>query len=174
MIGHPQEFTTTQGGYWSDEIIFIAKLSFPQFCKSRVIPNMVARVFDSPTSQYNIILGRNVLSYSLVLDHGTRKIAWDGLSIPMVSLTNLIALNERLTNVGMHYQCAMSVRTSHAAAARKISNAKYEPVSPNDIIALCPHLMEQNRVQLKALITKFQTLFSGKLGQIKIKPSPSS
>ena len=169
MLGHPQEFTTTQGSYRSDGIISITKLTFPQFCKSREIPNVVARVFDSPTSQYDIILGRDVLSYGFVLDHGTKQIIWDGLSIPMVSPKQSRTSNGRSMYVCTHYQCAASARSSYAAESRKILDAKYDPVSPDDVIAVCPLLNEQNKLQLKTLITKFRNLFSGKLGRYKKK-----
>ena len=72
QTGHPQQFTTTQGNYVSDRIIKITKIFFPQFCKARYVPNVSVRIFDSPTSQYDIIFGRDVLTCGFLLDHSTK------------------------------------------------------------------------------------------------------
>ena len=83
-IGHPQEFMTTQGMYISDGVLHVEQISFPQFCKTHRIMNLIVRLFDSPTSQCNIILCCDVLPYGFVLDHKNNCVTWDGHSIPMV------------------------------------------------------------------------------------------
>ena len=41
------------------------------------------RLFNSPTSRYDVIIGRDVLKYGFVLDHAYHTVTWDGLTIEM-------------------------------------------------------------------------------------------
>ena len=132
QTGHPQQFTTTQGNYVSDGILKIKKIFFPQFCKARYVPNVSVRIFDSPTSWYDVIFGRDVLTCGFVLDHSTKKISRDGLSIPMTMETAHAPTDHYICT---HFQCALSFHASYAAATHKILDAKYEKISPDGVIA---------------------------------------
>lgn len=164
--GHPQEFTTIQGTYISDGVLQVEQISFPQFCKTCRIMNLIVCLFDSPASRYNIILGCDILSYGFVMDKNNR-VTWDGLSISMVSPTNQTDRCTSPSDVCTHYQCAFAAHATHAAATCTILEAKYEPVSPDDVISKCSHLNPPHNLMLKTLLTKYQSLFSGKLGKYK-------
>ncbi len=60
-VGYPQEFTTIRGNYTSDGVMEAENLSSPEFCKTRLIPKFTLHIFNSPTSRYNIIIGRDIL-----------------------------------------------------------------------------------------------------------------
>jgi hypothetical protein len=51
--------------------------------------------------------------------------------------------------------------TCHAI---EILNAKYDAVSIEDVVKECMHLSEEQRADLQVVLSKFQKLFSGKLG----------
>ena len=59
------------------------QLFFPEFCKTRTIPSANVRMFDSPHSRYNIIIGRDILVHGFILHHAQNVITWDSLSVPM-------------------------------------------------------------------------------------------
>jgi len=86
-VGSVQQYTTTQGTYRAQNYVLAEEILFPDFCKSRIIPSIKIRLFDSPTSRYDVIIGRDVLSNGFVLDHAKNTIAWDGLSVPMTPIT---------------------------------------------------------------------------------------
>ncbi|KAL7434955.1 hypothetical protein ACHAXH_002430 [Discostella pseudostelligera] len=48
--------------------------------------------------------------------------------------------------------------------AIKILDAKYDAVSIEDVVKECMHLSEEQRADLQVVLSKFQKLFSGKLG----------
>ena len=48
--------------------------------------------------------------------------------------------------------------------AVEILDAKYDAVSIEDVIKECTHLNEEQKADLQIVLSKFQKLFSGKLG----------
>ena len=89
VLGPPQRFTTTQGTYSSPKYVKARNMSFPEFYKTRKIPFLQIRLFDSPSSRYDVIVGRDVLAHGFILDHARRVVTWDDLSIPMVPTSAL-------------------------------------------------------------------------------------
>ena len=65
--GMSQPFTTTQGTYESSKIFLVQNSYFPDFCKSRKIPKIQIRLFNSPNSQYDVIISRDILKHRFVL-----------------------------------------------------------------------------------------------------------
>ena len=55
-VGSVQQYTTTQGTNRAQNYVFAEEILFPDFCKSRIIPSIKIRLFDSPTSRYDVIL----------------------------------------------------------------------------------------------------------------------
>ena len=49
---------------------------------------MQLRLFDSPKSRYDVIIGRDILKHGFVLDHAKNTISWDGLTISMTQATS--------------------------------------------------------------------------------------
>ena len=136
MVGNAQAFTTTQGTYESSEYFMATKIFFPDFCKTRTIPEMCVRVFDSPNSKYDLILGRDVLMHGFILDHSKNVITWDGLTIPMqesTSTSNAVSTN---------FSCADTALAIYAATAKPILEAQYEKSLPQDVVRTCTHLSE--------------------------------
>ena len=53
--------TTTQGTYTSDEVVFLNYIVLPEFVNGLHVQGVSARLFDSPTCPYDVILGRDFL-----------------------------------------------------------------------------------------------------------------
>ena len=86
--GTSQSFTTTQGTYESSKIFIAKNIYFPDFCKSRKIPKIQTRLFNSPNSRYDVIIGRDILKHGFILDHSRNTISWDGLTISMTMVSS--------------------------------------------------------------------------------------
>ncbi len=160
-LGEPQKFTTTQGTYSSQEIVTGTEIFFPDFCKTRIIPDHTFRLFTSPTSCYDVIIGRNLLQHGFVLDHGQNLITWDGLTIPMHRVSHAPTASPAMTS----FSCAHTANSVYAATTAHILHAKYERVTPDDVIAQSTHLSRTNQRLLHQLLSKFPRLFSGQLGR---------
>ena len=132
---------------------------FPDFCKSRTIPEVLIRLFDSPNSQYDVIIGRDLLTHGLVLDHARNIITWDGLSITMTKTS------DNTPSINTSFSCSFTAAHVYATASTKILEAKYDRFSPEDIVKNCSHLNRNNQDELLQLLSKFPHLFSGTLGR---------
>ena len=130
-MGNPQAFTTTQGTYESREYFMAKNLFFPEFCKTRTIPSANVRMFNSPHSRYDIIIGRDILPHGFVLDHARNMIVWDGLSIPMQEASTSTSTS---TTVTTNFSCSHTALTVYAASSQSILQAKYERTPPKDIV----------------------------------------
>ena len=158
MWAPPKRFTTTQGTYSSQKYVNAQDISFHEFCKPRRIQSLQIRLFNSPASRYDIIVGRNVLTHGFVLDHARRVVAWDGLSIPMVP-TN-VPYNQ---TVPTYFSCVRTATDVYNTGTAKILDGKYDRVTPNDIVRKCTHVTLKERTQLQYLISSHSKIFSGKL-----------
>ena len=159
--GANQMVTTTQGTYNSTEYFNAEKLSFPECFKTRFIPLVHLRTFDSPTSHYDFIVGRDILKYGFIINHAQKRIEWDGLSIPMTSTSQQSSSPVPVTQ----FSCKHTLYESHAAAVTKIKHTKYELFNPQDVATHCDHLLTSQQHQLSDLLVQFPTLFPGKLGR---------
>ena len=87
-IGKPKQTTTTNGVFSTTTSVDIQQLKFPKF-GNQCIKQVKADVFHSPTCQYNIIAGRDILDLMGVkIDFKLHVILWMGRDIPMKSASN--------------------------------------------------------------------------------------
>ena len=154
-----QSFTTTQGMYKSSKYYIGENIFFPDFCKSRKIPEISFRLFGSLKSRYDIIIGRDVSKYGFVLDHARSIILWDGLSIEMTRATS------HSSNMDTSFSCALTATSVYASSTEKILHAKYKKTSLTEVINKCHHLNTVNKAKLLELLSSFPKLFSGDLGR---------
>ena len=125
LMGNPQAFTTTQGAYESNEYLMTKQLFFPKFCKTRTISSVNVRMFDSPHSWYNIIIGRDILGHGFILDHARNVITWDELLVPMLE-----ASTSASTTATTNFSCPHMALTVYAVASQPILQARYERSLP--------------------------------------------
>ena len=130
---------------------------FPDFCKAWRISDVTMRLFDSPKSQYDVIIGCDILPYGFVFDHAHNIITWDGLTIEMATSKST---NSTSTTC---FSCDLSAAQVYANSTTKIMHAKYEKSSPTDVVKSCTHLQSHEQQKLFQLLSKFTTLFSGSL-----------
>ena len=155
--GASQLFTTTRGTYESSKIFHARNIFFPDFCKSRSVPEVQLRLFNSPKSRYDVIISRDVLKSGFVLDHVWNTVAWDGLTISMTLATNTPPF------VTSSFSCAHTASAVYTNTI--ILQAKYDKFLPQDVVNKCEHLAIPQQEKLLQLLSKFSRLFSGSLGR---------
>ena len=101
--------------------------------RTRKIPEISLRLFNSPKSRYDIITGRDVLKKGFVLDHARNIISWDALSIEMTKAVSTSS------NMNISFTCALAAAAIYASSAEKILHAKYEKTSPLEVVNKCHH-----------------------------------
>ena len=136
----------------------------PEFCETRFVPEILVRTFHSPTSRYDIIIGRDILRLGFMLDHARKTVSWDGLSIPMAVPGPVPVPPSSRQKPITHYTCAqISVRhNAYAVSKSPIKDAKYELITSEQVADNSIHLTTTLKQYLIALL---QNLFSGKLGR---------
>ncbi len=158
-VGQEQSFTTTQGTYSAQNYVLAKDVFVPEFCNSRSIPTLTMRLFNSPNSRYDVIVGRDVLTLGFVLDHAKKNVTWDGLTIPMVRTST------QPISVCSSFQCTHTAQTIYTAEKARILDAKYDRTSARDVAHQCTHLTGHDQTKIYHLLNQFPNLFSGKLGR---------
>ena len=117
--------------------------------------------FHSPSSRYDIIVKRNILLFGFVLNHTSKTVSWDGLSIPLVSLVSSVP-KALIT----HYIYSNSTNRYHSYvnSTAQIKEAKNKQVTPQHVADNSTHLSPDQKDSLIKLIRKCPHLFSDKLG----------
>ena len=103
-MGEAQHFTITQESYWTRVFIVGNRISFPKFCEVYYVLEVLVGIFYTPSSWYDIIISRKILSFVFNLDNARRSISRDGQSIPMVAPMQSTPPKKLVT----HYICAQS------------------------------------------------------------------
>ena len=86
------------------------------------------RLFNTPNSQYDIIIDYDILALGFVLDHAYNVVMWDGLSILMkgtTSTSNIVTPN---------FTCLHSALVVYAASTTPILKAKYKHSLSEDVV----------------------------------------
>ena len=155
---------TSKSSQWhkartSQEKFYGKNLFFPNFCKTCTIPSTNVQMFDSPYSQYDNIIGRDILGHGFILDHAQNVITWDGLSVPIYESTT--STTSTSTTVTTNFSCPYTALTIYAASSQPILKAKYERSLPQDVVRICMHLSDSQQSDRLLLLNKFSKLFSG-------------
>ena len=149
----------TQGIYETSEIFNARNFFPPDFWKSRSMPEIQLRLFNSPKSRYDVIIGCDVLKSGFMLEHARNTVTWDGLTISLTLAT------KTLPSVTTSFSCAHTAWAVYTSTATTILQAKYDKFSPQDIVSKCVHLVMPQQDKLLQLLSKFSRLFSGSLGR---------
>ena len=162
QIGPTQQVTTTQGTYNSSNYFLGETISFPDFCKTRFLQQVILRNFNSRTSGYDFIVGSDVLQKGFILNHAQHCVIWDGISIPMSVDART---NSTTATPTTHFLCELQLTEAYTVGMFKIKTAKYEKVDPSTVANQCHHLSSFQKNQSSTLDSKYPKLFSGELGR---------
>ena len=109
-------------------------------------------------NSYNMIIGRDILSKLRIDIHfSTLTCTWDSRTIPMRESSVLPEQSYLVEETG-----PVAESTSRL---KKILDAKYEKANLPEIVESSIHLKDDQKIKLKKLLTKYESLFDGTLGQ---------
>ncbi len=122
---------------------------------------------------YDIILGAKTMKkYGIILDFKDKMITIDEVELPMRNI-NYLHGSSTLRALRLNHSLAMEPRSTQDATNRVtlILDAKYKKADFQSIVSNnCKHLSANQKKKLLQLLTKYESLFDGNLGDWKTKP----
>ena len=166
-----KSFRTTQGTFKPLGFVYLYDLALPEFSHTRRFDTVKAYVFDAP-ARYDIILGRNFLRMAnMKLDFYKNETVWFENRVPFHDTTFLEDgdnIRRALQVNPFRIQQATSYTgDSFYNVEGPLKAADYQKVDIGDVVAQQHHLSPAQRDDLSKLLTKFDKLFSGKIGHFK-------
>ncbi len=135
-------------------------LELPQLSTSLIILKEVV-VMPNLSSNYNMILGRDLISeLGLMLDFKEHEIQYKHLTIPMES-----AKGDKTIHFATNIQEPQATQEA-VDRIKDILDAKYAPVTCQEILDKKPHLTDTQKTTLKSVLEKHIKLFDGSLGKL--------
>ncbi len=122
---------------------------------------------------YDIILGvKTMKKYDIILDFKDKMITIDEVKLPMQNI-NYLQGSSTLHVLRLNHSLAMELQSTQDATNRVmlILDAKYKKTDFQSIVRdNCKHLSANQKKKLLQLLTKYESLFDGNLGDWKTKP----
>ena len=161
---------TTKAGTFKTTRKVNCQFTLPEFHQGKDITwTMYVDDSDKRLNNYDMIIGRDLLTelgIDLLFSSGEMK--WEQAIVPMRDPSQLQASEiDALENeiYSMH-----DPETTDAARIQSIIDVKYAPQDIDSIVERCVDLTESEWERLKKLLTKFEPLFDGTLGEWKTEP----
>jgi hypothetical protein len=121
------------------------------------------------TSQYDLILGRNLLeALGLIINFHDQTMTWEEATIPMKdygSLSTLQAADDYCDKIFI-----TDVENEVTTRMTRILDAKYEKANLAKVVAESEHLTLDEQSKLLAVLTRYENIFDGGLGRWKTTP----
>ena len=122
------------------------------------------------SGRYDMIIGVKFMEQvGIDLSFKDRMITYEHVNLPMTDVDSLPANGGRSLN-DLHYVTGIEEPPLASEAVKRVSeilDAKYAPVTPEQILENSSHLTEEQKRTLKPLLIKHRKLFDGTLGKWK-------
>jgi hypothetical protein len=123
--------------------------------------------------QYDIILGvKTMKEYGIILDFKYKMIIVDEVKLPMRNI-NYLQGSSTIRALRLNHSLAMELQSTQDETKHVmcILDAKYQKADLQSIVKdKCKHLSTNQQKKLLQLLTKYESLFDGTLGDWKTKP----
>jgi hypothetical protein len=123
--------------------------------------------------QYDLILSvKTMKKYAIILDFKDKMITIDEVKMPMQNI-NYLQGSSTLRALRLNHSLAMEPQSTQDATkcVTRILDAKYKKADLQSIVRDdCKHLSADQQKKLLQLLTKYELLFDGTLGDWKTKP----
>jgi len=164
----PQRTWETSAGNFQTDRNVRQNFLLSEFSESKEV-DIEMTVLDS-NCKYDIILGRDALSeLKIKLDFDSHTVSWDNVTIDMKA-PDALKKPEDLFATFAQTQEPDPVKDSNKRVTH-ILDAKYEKADlPAVVDEQCPHLTEAERQALLDLLTEYEDLFDGTLGDFDTEP----
>ena len=146
--------TTISGSQHLQGIVTLRGIMFPEFTTSRRISTPInALVFDNDACSVDLIFGTDVLIPLGIDIHNSRQeVRWMDKTIPLYSQPK----NKRGTTTVFYIE--------DTECHVNMTDAKYEKIDTNEVVQQQHHLDAKQKHDLARLLSRYDHLFSGKLG----------
>jgi hypothetical protein len=169
----PQSWNTSSGRFQTTQRAEI-ELNFIEYSDSKrylAAPDIVEySKINRP--QYDIILGvKTMKEYGIILDFKDKMITVDEVKSPMRN--NFLQGSSTIRALRLNHSIVMEPQSTQDATKRvtRILDAKYQKADLQSIVKdKCRHLSAVQQKKLLQLLTKYESLFDGTLGDWKTKP----
>jgi hypothetical protein len=160
---------TLAGSYQSSAMVVMCNLRLPELDKNRNIDQQKALIFESETCEYDVILGADFLTKTGIdVKYSTGTIQWFENELPLqdphtfkdkdyVAMAETTAIQQEMKFFGMDWY-------DPTCYATEVLRAKYEQVHIDDVVSQLGHLNDQQKTDIKQVLSKFTKLFDGTLG----------
>ncbi len=169
----PQLWNTSNGIFQTKQKADIELNFFEYFDSKRYLgaPDIVE--YDKINKpQYDLILGvKTMKKYDIILDFKDKMITIDEFKLPMQNI-NYLQGSSTLRVLRLNHSLAMELQSTQDATKRVtwILDNKYQKADLQSIVRDdCKHLSADQQKKLLQLLTKYESLFDGTLGDWKTK-----
>ena len=169
---HPQRWTTSNGTFKTTKVGNL-DLKFPEFSESKLFkirPDIVNVPKEMNKPVYDLIIGvKTMTKMGVILDFQNKMLVIDKSIQPMKSLESLNDTN-LLNNFHRDHLEPDSTRDSTKRTV-EILDASYEKANLAEVLdQTCGHLSSIQRNSMLKLLTKYEELFDGTLGDFETDP----
>ena len=161
----------TLGGTFTTKTESLIDFKFPESNQDKTItwPVHVDEKTQRKDTHYDMIIGMDVMSaLGIVIDCAEKTINWDGHEIPMKTRKHL--QDEEVLQQLYYLATTPEVLEEAKKRQTRVLDADYSQVEIDLFVQELQHLSPQERKLLATTLKKFPTLFSGGLGELKIRP----
>jgi hypothetical protein len=165
----PQSWNTSNGRFQTKRKAEI-ELNFIEYSnRKRYLAEPDIMEYDKNNRpQYDLILGvKTMKRYGIILDFKDKMITVDEVKLPMQNISHLQG-SSTLCALKLNHSLAMEPQSTREATKRdtRILDAKYQKADLQSIVKdkKCKHLSTDQQKKLLQLLTKYESLFDGTLG----------
>ena len=168
----PQKWKTSNGTFKTTKVGNL-EIKFPEFSESKLFkikPDIVDIPPEMNKPIYDLIIGVETMAkMGVIMDFAEMQVTIDHNILPMKTLERFLDTNA-LNN--FHRDHLEPTSTSQETKRTvEILDAKYEKANLAEIVSEhCAHLSTQQRNKMFRLLTKYEELFDGTLGDFKTDP----
>jgi hypothetical protein len=170
----PQSWNTSNGMFQTKHKAEI-KLNFFEYSnrKRYLAEPDIVYYNKNNRPQYDLILGvKTMKRYGIILDFKDKMITVDEVNLPMQNINHLQG-SSTLCALKLNHSLAMEPQSTQEVTKHvsQILDAKYQKADLQSIVKdKCKHLSADQQKKLLQLLTKYESLFDGFLGDWKTKP----
>jgi hypothetical protein len=170
----PQSWNTSNGRFQTTQKAEI-ELNFFEYSDSkRYLATTNINEYDKINKpRYDIILGvKTMKKFCIILDFKDKMITVDEVELPMQNI-NYLQGSSTFHALRLNRSLAMEPQSTQDATKRvtQILDTKYQKAYLRSIVRdNCKHLSTNQQKKLLQLLTKYESLFDGTLGDWKTKP----
>jgi hypothetical protein len=159
----------------TDQDVLLKEITLPEFSSSRRIPGPIRAIVMDTDTQYDLIIGMDVMQViGLDLHNSTKTIVWNNHRVPFkphdyfddAQLHDLLAkyMQDNSFDAIDDFVTAKKTPLLGGYKSKTIHGLLYEPVNAHNVAMKQRHLSDAQQSDLAHVLSRCEKLFSGQLG----------